>query len=350
MSSARYGHAHRWLVLTIATLLIQSVDADTCSSDDLDAERLSAATRWLTTAETHLDSVLIEHCGEIVVEVHRNGHDRLTPHDLQSATKTITGLLVGIAQDHGFVHSLDQPIVELLPGSRAQLPGDKRLITVRHLLEMTSGLKWIDFGPERSFTKQAAAPDSAAFIIGEPLVSTPGETWFYNTGSSHLLSAIVRETTGRSTKTFADDVLFGPLGFGDYEWRHHADGVHEGGWQLYLRPVDMLKIGRLLIEGGVWQEHRIVSQAFIDAATSFRQPTTFGASGYGFQMWVETDYGPTDLAGARGWGGQNILVAQDLDMVIVTTGSIDHPAETANAVRRLISEFITPAHPSKAPG
>lgn len=318
--------------------------ADVCQKRDLDLDLLERGMQWIETDATHVDGVLIQHCGELVVERYMNGYDRERLHDLQSATKTVSAVLIGIAIDQGLIRSPNQRINKLLPDHEHLLTNRKKRITVRHLLEMTSGLRWVDFGPERSFEKQAAADDSVAFILGERLRSTPGKAWFYNTGSSHLLSAIVREVSARPTASFADEFLFEPLGFGRYQWRAHADGVHEGGWQLHARPIDMLKFGQMLLDGGVFEDQRIVSESFVDDATSFRQQTTAENSGYGYQMWIETDHGPSDLAGARGYGGQNVFVAQDLDTVVVTTGNIRYPAAAVTAVRKFMREYVTPAH------
>ncbi|MEM7365853.1 MAG: serine hydrolase [Pseudomonadota bacterium] len=307
----------------------------------LTTDQLASVMRSVQDA-SYLDVLILEHCGEIAIEHYANGYTATRLHDMQSATKTVPGLLVGIAIDQGLIKSVDQPIRELLTEHADLLTGGKANITVRHLLEMTSGLKWIDFGPERSFEKQAAAADSVAFILGEPLVSNPGKTWFYNTGSSHLLSAIVRKVSGKSTGVFAETYLFGPLDFGEYQWGTHADGTHEGGWQLYLRPVDALKLGQLLLAQGTWKGQQIISSAFIENAMTYRHGTQFPGSGYGFQMWIETAYGVNKLAGARGWGGQNILVAPDEHLILVTGGSVMHPAEMAAIVQSLMGH-IAPA-------
>jgi len=82
----------------------------------------------------------------------------------------------------------------------------------------------------------------------------------------------------------------------------------------------------------------------VDAATAFVNQTSFGNSGYGYQMWIETDFGAEDVAGARGWGGQDIFVLEDLHMVVVFTGSIYHPKETNEAVKMIMSKFVIPAN------
>ncbi len=344
MKSIRF--ALRWIQAAIVAFSIAATTSAVFAKEcrELDHGLLNQGMQWIETEATHVDSVLIQHCDRLVIERYMNGYDRESLHDLQSATKTFTAVLIGIAIDQGLIRSTNQRIKKLLPDHEHLLTNRKKRITVRHLLEMTSGLQWVDFGPERSFEKQAAADDSVAFILGERLLSTPGKTWFYNTGSSHLLSAIVREVSQRPTAEFADENLFGPLGIDRYRWSTHRDGVHEGGWQLHARPIDALKLGQMLLDGGVFDGKRIVSESFVDDATSVRQSTTSETSKYGYQMWIETDHGPSDLAGARGYGGQNIFVAQDLDTVVVTTGSIRYPQAAVTAVRKFMGEYVTPAH------
>ena len=107
----------------------------------------------------------------------------------------------------------------------------------------------------------------------------------------------------------------------------------------------LAKIGQLMLNRGVWNGTRLLNADYLDDAMSFLHPSTYGTSGYGFQTWIETDYGARHLAGARGWGGQDILVATDEHLVMVFTGSIDHPAETNRAVKTIVSEHVLPAHP-----
>lgn len=314
-----------------------------CEDDAPDATLLEAARGWIADNETFIDGFIVQHCGERIIEEYYRGFHAERPHDMQSATKTFTAMLVGIALDQGIIESLDQPIIELLPDYADVLEGDKALITLEHLLEMTSGLEWTDFGDGNSFERIAEAEDSTRFILEQPLVSKPGESFFYNTGSSHLLSAIVRYNSNMPTAKFADEYLFGPLGISEYEWQTHPDGTHQGGWQLYMRPDDSAKFGQMLLDEGVWNGERILSAGFIDAATTFRNATPYGVSGYGYHMWIETDFGADDLAAARGWGGQDIFVLDELDTVVVFNGDIWHPKEMKDHNFKLMSEFIIPA-------
>jgi len=320
--------------------------AQSCSESRVDMDKLNKAAAWIEANKTFLDSFIVLHCDNVMVEKYYNGYHADKRHDLQSATKTFSAALIGIALHEGLIDSIDQPLIELLPDYKDILVGGKEKITLRHLLAMTSGLKWTDFGPERSFEFQAAAKDSAAYILGEPLVSDPGEKFFYNTGSSHLLSVIISERTGMPASEYARKKLFSPLGVKDFVWNAHSDGRSEGGWQLYLRPRDMLKFGKLYLDGGVWQGKRLIDESYIDEATRQQVDTNGGpgGGGYGFQMWIERDFGTEDIAAARGWAGQEIIVLEELDTVVVFNGNIMHMPENTRDVKRIMNEFIVPAH------
>lgn len=312
--------------------------------DAIDAATLGQAVDWIASNRNSIDSFQVHHCGEPLVEQYYNGYSDTTPHDLQSATKTYTGVLIGIAIDQGVIRDVDQPILELLPAYADLLTGEKAEITVAHLLTMTSGLAWTDFGAGNSFDRIEEADDSVAFILGEPLEASPGETFHYNTGSSHLLSAILHYNTGTTTAEYAERHLFGPLGVEPVEWPALQDGVNQGGWGMYQLPSDFAKLGQLLLDEGVWQGERVVSQEYVDAATAPHVETEYGGS-YGYQMWIQTEwFDANDIAAARGYGGQDCFVLEDLHLVATFTGDIDEPDAMAVDVTNLMNEYILPAH------
>jgi CubicO group peptidase (beta-lactamase class C family) len=316
--------------------------AEECGA--IDSATLRQAVDWIASNRNYIDSFQVHHCGEPLVEQYYNGYSDTTPHELQSATKTYTAVLIGIAIDQGVIRDVDQPILELLPAYADLLTGEKAEITVSHLLTMTSGLAWTDFGAGNSFDRIEAADDSVAFILGEPLVTSPGEAFYYNTGSSHLLSAILHHNAGMTTAEYADRHLFGPLGVEEVEWPALRDGVNRGGWGMYLLPRDFAKLGQLLLDEGMWQGERVVSQEFVDAATAPHVETEYGGS-YGYQMWIQTEwFDADDIAAARGYGGQDCFVLEDLDLVATFTGDIDKPEAMAVDVTNLMNEYVLTAH------
>lgn len=302
---------------------------------------IAAAREWLGTQRHYLHAMLVEQCGKLIDEQYFGLYDADQTHDLQSATKTFTGSLIGIALREGLIKSLDQPLAELLPKYRPLLTGEKAKLTLRHVLTMSTGLRWVDHGPRNSFDRQAEAEDSVAFILGEPQITKSGESWFYNTGSSHLLSAIVQQVSGMTAREYAEAKLFGPLGITSFEWRVHPDGVTQGGWLLYLRPRDMLKLGRLYLDGGVWNGARILPAEFVQAATTRQFEAKLGV-GYGFQTWVDPTLGTPRVSAAMGWGGQMIYTVHDAGAVVVFTGDIHHTVEAVADIKMLMTKWIVP--------
>lgn len=315
----------------------------------LDTDQLEAAVEWIEANAPAVDSILVSHCGALALERYFNGYGPNALHELQSATKTFAAMLVGVALTEGLIEGLDQPIADLLPEYAALLTGPKAAITLRHALTMTTGLRWQDFGAGNSFERIAAAPDSVAFVLSEPLVTAAGDAFFYNTGSSHLLSAIVARQTARTTAAYAEERLFAPLGIDGYVWPALADGVHQGGWGMYLTPRDFLAFGQLLLDRGVVNGTPLIDPGFVDAATVRQVPTGVGG-GYGFQMWIDThEFEADDIAAARGYGGQDCFVLDGLDMVVVFTGDIRFPEAMARDVRTIMNRFVLPAHPGGRP-
>jgi len=301
----------------------------------------AAAEKWIEQNRNYLHSVVISRCGRILTERYLGLYDADTRHDLQSATKTVTSTLIGIAMRDGLIASIDQPLANLLPQYKPLLTGRKARITLRHVLTMSTGLRWVDFGPRNSFERMAEADDSIDFILSEPLLTDPGKTWAYNTGSSHLLSAIIQSVSGQTAREYAERMLFGPLEIRDYKWSVHPDGTTQGGWKLELRPKDMIKLGRLYVDAGRWEDVEIVPKHFVDQAM-LEAFTASPDSGYGYQMWVHHDLGVGRVSAARGWGGQSIFVFPEQSAVVVFTGDIHH-AEAMNAdISMLLRNFIVP--------
>ncbi len=312
--------------------------------DDLDPDVLAGTLDWIDANPTHIDSLQVHHCGELRIEAYFNGYDADALHDLQSATKTWSAVLIGIGIDQGWIEGVEQPLAELLPDHAHLLEGEKADITLEHLLTMTSGLAWQDFGLANSFERIAVADDSVAFVLGEPLETSPGEVFHYNTGSSHLLSAIVHHNAGMSTADFAQRWLFDPLGIPAPVWPALRDGVNQGGWGMEMRPSDFAKLGQMMLDEGRWQGEPLLGEGFVHAATTPWVLTDHGGW-YGYQMWIETNlFEVDDIAGARGYGGQDCFVLEQLDMVVTFTGDIAYPSEMAEDVVTLMNEHILPAH------
>jgi CubicO group peptidase (beta-lactamase class C family) len=314
-----------------------------------------------------LRSLLVVHHGYLVYERYWNG-DADTGQEAFSVTKSFTSALVGIALGDHHLKSLNQTVGELLA---AHLPAtaDPRLakVTVQQLLTMTSGLAG-DTPPDGDGDLTYRLFDSRDWvrhILARKLVTKAGTTFAYSNASSHLLSAIVADTTGRSTLAFARAKLFAPLGIHTehafqpvgvafptpaeeraYErakvaWVTDPQGYHSGFAGLKLPSRDLAKLGYLYLNGGRWDGVQVVPAGYVRASTQRQsQPPPGGRfDGYGYQWWVTSEHGHPSFV-AVGLGGQFIQVIPDLDLVVVITSEFENGRDDA---QQLVGEAIVPA-------
>jgi CubicO group peptidase (beta-lactamase class C family) len=314
-------------------------------------------------------SLLVVRHGYLVYEHYWHGFDAADGQELHSITKSIISALVGIALGDHDLKGLDQTVGELLA---AHLPkgADPRLgtVTVQQLLTMTAGLPGDDQstgGDVRLSTRLFQSHDWLGHILARPLADKPGTSFAYSNASSHLLSAIVADTTGQSTLAVARAKLFGPLGINTdnafqpragkpptpaqlqaYQqaavaWPRDPQGYHFGFGGIKLPARDLAKFGYLYLNGGRWNTTQVVPADYVRASTQPHTdlPWVGAGGGYGYQWWTR-HVGQHDSFVAAGSGGQRILVIPDLDLVVVLT--TDAQQQLVNA-EDLVDQTITPA-------
>ena len=259
-------------------------------------------------------SVLILRNDTLVLERYYHGSDATTSNNVHSASKSILGLLVGIAVDQGDIDGIDQPVADILPELFANLSAKKKTITVGHLLTMTSGIRWTEDDSEYEIENQS---DWLAAYLQAPLDHTPGEAFEYSTGSSHLLGAALAEATENSLCAFAHDKLLGPLSAEAEHWGMDPQGHYSGGYSVYLTPRELARFGTLVAAGGVWEDEQIVPTDWVESAQE-RHTDTGGVWGYGYGFWL---WEPTDIQTviAWGYGGQLVHLVPEHDLIVVTT-------------------------------
>jgi CubicO group peptidase (beta-lactamase class C family) len=290
-----------------------------------------------------IDSITIVRSGYVVLDAVFYPFPEDVAHVLHSATKSVTGTLIGMAIDRGLLTGVDVPVVELLP---AAAPDDidelKAASTVEHFLTMTHGLDCQDSSKYlwRGYRDMMESYDWVAHVLALPMRHEPGTYFEYGSGASVVLSAIVSEATGTSAAEFAREVLFGPLGITDVRWDTVPPGISNGEGGLYLRPHDMAKLGYLYLRGGEWDGQQIVPQHWEEAATRAHAQDPTSSDGYGYQWWIH-DVG----YGAVGLGGQWIRVIPEHDLVVVFTAGLSDMDRLA----RLTAEYVLPAIVSDAP-
>jgi len=313
-------------------------------------------------------SLLVVRHGYLVYERYWHGFDAAAGHNSESVTKSVVSALVGIALGERRLKSLDQTVGELLA---AHLPkgADRRFgqVTVQQLLTMTSGLAGDDrsTGGDEGLTERLLkSRDWVGHILGRRLTDNPGTSFAYSNASSHLLSAVVADTTGQSTLAFARARLFGPLGInGDnasepavvgppaqeraYEqasvaWPKDPQGYDFGAAWLKLPARDLAKFGYLYLNGGRWDTTQVVPAGYVRASLQpHSRPHLLGEYGYGYGYgWWTTRVDAHESFFAAGLGGQRVQVIPDLDLVVVITGDVQQQRYDAEY---LINETVIPA-------
>jgi CubicO group peptidase (beta-lactamase class C family) len=262
--------------------------------------------------------------GRPLLERYYHGATAAQPFQTHSVTKSVVSLLVGIAIAEGRLPGLDGKLTQLLAVPRGADPRVRR-ITLRHLLTMTAG--W----PDRPIRGR----NVVRALLMRRLARAPGTVWEYDSGSSHLVSAILSRATRRSAAAYAQAKLFDPLGVQPLQWPADPQGVTSGGAGLVVRARELALLGELVRRGGAWSGDQLVPEAWITESTRSQVATDDPAFGYGYYWWVGAD---TGVAWARGYGGQVIAVAPR-ERAVVVVGS--DPANRPDTVR-LVNELVLP--------
>jgi CubicO group peptidase (beta-lactamase class C family) len=294
----------------------------------------------------NLYSILVQQNGAIIYEKYYQGHKENTYTHVFSVTKSVMSALVGIALDKGLIKSLDQPIADFLPD---YFPNpdkyNKKEITIRHALTMTSGLTPTD----QTLNRWMASPDWFAYTIDQPKDFPAGQKFSYNTGLTHLLSGVITKASGMSTKDFADKYLFSPLGITNYRWETDPRGYYGGGHLLYLTPRDMTKFGQLYLQHGMWNGLQVVSEKWAEESTR-AQIRIDDITSYGYLWWIYSTYDSVNKKAlptyaARGLGNQHIIVIPERDLVVTITCDLDKLSTDRSDPGEMVEKFILPALP-----
>ena len=245
-------------------------------------------------------------------------------HTLQSVTKSVTSALIGIAIKRGEIPDVDVPAFDLLTDhDLSELDPRVRTATLEDLLTMRLGIEWHETDRPLDDTNTTLQLEKSAnwveFTLSQPSDSDPGEKWNYNSGGSHLMSAIILQATGRTADKYAEEHLFGPLDIHDYHWKKDPQGLPDTEGGLYLASEDLARIGYLYLQDGVWNGERILPEGWVADATA-RQVDDVAPDnpnwnwGYGYQWWRLDSHGLTVWTGL-GFGGQTLIVIPERNIV-----------------------------------
>jgi CubicO group peptidase (beta-lactamase class C family) len=251
-----------------------------------------------------------------------------TLHDMRSVTKSIVGLLYGIALGQQRVPAPDQPLLAQFPEypDLAKDAGNAQL-TIAHALTMTLALDWHEEDPLHHSDEvlMESSPDRYRFVLERPMLGPPGKGYKYNSGATALLGRLIERGTGSGLATFARTALFEPLGISASDWAMGVDGVASAASGLRLTPRDLARIGQMIVAGGKWDKRTIVPADWLEA--SFRPAAVVDDNRrYGYHWYTgelalsgKTGTYGTKWIGAFGLGGQRLFVFPELEFVLAVT-------------------------------
>lgn len=328
----------------------------------MDSARLCELLASFSAGSANFHGLVIERHGTVVAEAYRRGADKKIGslfsrtvdfdanqrHDLRSISKSVTSLLWGIAEAQGKTPPLDTSVLALLPEARDLANAGRATITLEQLFTMTSGLAW-----RESYSNPLADDEfglswrssQARYLFDRPMASAPGARFNYNGGSTAALAQILAARTGMPLPELARRYLFEPLGITDWEWVDDMRGRPLAYAGLRMRPRDLARIGRMILDHGRWNGRQIVPAAWLERSLQRRIDTGDGLR-YGYQWWA----GKTAALGAThdwnagfGNGGQRLFMTPGLDLVVViTAGDYGKPeiGREANALFRRIAATV----------
>lgn len=272
-------------------------------------------------------------------------------HSLQSVTKTISSVIIGVASSRNEFPPVSTPVLHFFDTTHIKnIDARKRRMTVEHLLTMTAGFDWNEHttlytDPNNDCMRMEASFDWVDYIINKPMALEPGQSFAYNSGASQILSHIFKKVTGMDIEEYGARYLFEPLGIQQYYWKRTPTGLPDTEGGLYLAATDLARIFYLFLKNGNWNGKQIVTQAWVQASVSPK--ISLGrTTNYGYKWWLNNySFDPVKTAWyGSGFGGQFPIAIPEYDIVIVfyawnvlIRGRALNPNE---AIRRVISAVV----------
>jgi CubicO group peptidase (beta-lactamase class C family) len=356
-------------ILTLSAILILCVCAqaqtktDDWASGTLESAKLSAAPfaameKAIGAGEfKKITSVLIARNGKLVYENYFGGAVASDLRNTRSATKTVTGMLVGIAIDKKLLSGVDAPVLKFFADKKPFENPDarKEKITVEDFLTMSSMLEcndWNQFSrgnEERMYLVE----DYVKFTLDLPVKGFPswdakpkdspyGRSFSYCTAGVTTLGALLERATKTSVVEFARQNLFEPLGIEKAEWQFIPTGTAMTGGGLLLRSRDYLKLAQLYADGGVWRGKRIVSENWVKTSIAPHAQIDEETE-YGYLWWLKSFKSGEKKYAAffmTGTGGNKIFVFPELQMTVVITSENYRLREQHELSERILTDYI----------
>ena len=298
-----------------------------CSETKKEKPKKITSSEKIQPKEDYIFSTLISKNGTIVFQEYYNGKTKDSLCDVQSLTKGIMSILVGIAIDKKFIKNENETIEKYFQKEFKNLKDEKKKnITIKQILNQTSGLSWKGY---LEHEKWLNSENPSLYVLKKDLENEPGKKYNYNSGATHLLSVIISKATGKTTLEFANEFLFKQLNINKVDWKKRNQGYYDGsGLGLKMKPIDLMKIGQLLEKKGKWNGKQIVSKEWFNKLfdENEKKPTKWGLknSKHGF-CWYKSEFKGNAVNYGMGYGGQFIILIPNKNLIIVTTHNHDTP-------------------------
>lgn len=276
-------------------------------------------------------AVLIIHHGEIILEKYADGFDQNTRLMGWSMTKSLTNAMMGIlVRDGKLTVNQPAPIEDWKNDERS-------VITIHNLMQASSGLDWQEdySGPSTATNMLFKKRDAGKYALSVPLKHKPGEVFYYSSGTTNILSWIIRQSVGDETyHRFAYENVFHKIGMNSLVIEPDPGGTFVGSSFSYATARDWARFGLLYLNDGYWTTGRILPEGWVEYTTTPAKGAKHGE--YGAQFWlnagnpndvVDRTYPdvPSDMFYASGYEGQNVFIIPSHDLVVVklslTTGN-----------------------------
>jgi len=281
------------------------------------SEDVNALMNYLKTPSLSTQAAILIKGNNIIAEYYSDGFNNKSMATSWSVAKSFASTVVGVANDEGYILSVNDPITNYIPQWENT---EKDTISLKQLLGMRSGM--VD-----SVVSVYYSSDMVSQSLGRSITNEPGSVFSYSNEDSMLLGHIVENATGMKFQDYADSRLFDPLGINQTWWTDQAGNTltYAG---LDMTPREFARFGLMVAQEGRWQGQQIVSSSWLDMATQ----TYDDIANYGFQWWTSNTY---PFFQALGLDGQYIYVWPDADIVLVRFTFYEHIGEgsTVRVVR-----------------
>ncbi len=294
-------------------------------------------------------AVVVVYKDSIIAEKYANGFDDRTEILGWSMTKSITGTLIGMLAKDSTLTLEDQ---QLFP----EWTDDRKNISLKDLMQMQSGLEFVeDYAALSDATQMLYLSENVSSIpLGKPLIHQPGTKWYYSSGTTNLLSRLLKNKLGQEAYLrFPYDSLFNRIGMSSAIIEPDESGLYVGSSYCYATPRDWAKFGLLYLNEGNWYGDQIIDTSWVDFV---KIPASNSEGIYGGQFWLNVNQSqlpdlPEEVFSCNGFQGQRVFIIPSYDLVVVRMGLEEPPLFDMNKfLKEILDSFKVPEDEKEAPG